>query len=63
MNHVLQSAGRLIRTRRDRGNILLMDQRFVTSRYLNLFPRHWKNYQKVTSVSDLQKAVKAFWKL
>lgn len=63
MNHVLQSAGRLIRTRRDRGNILLMDQRFVTSRYLNLFPRHWKNYQKVTSVSGLQKAVKAFWKL
>lgn len=63
MNHVLQSAGRLIRTRRDRGNILLMDQRFVTSRYLNLFPGHWKNYQKVTSVSDLQKAVKAFWKL
>jgi DNA excision repair protein ERCC-2 len=63
MNHVLQSAGRLIRTRHDRGNIVLMDQRFVTSRYLNLFPWHWKKYQKIYSVSDLQKAVEAFWSL
>ncbi|TLQ05194.1 ATP-dependent DNA helicase [Pediococcus stilesii] len=61
MNHVLQAAGRLIRTNKDRGNIVLMDQRFVTSRYTNLFPRHWSNYRKIYSVTALQKAVKSFW--
>lgn len=61
MNHVLQAAGRLIRTNKDRGNIVLMDQRFVTSRYTSLFPKHWDNYRKIYSVSALQKAVKTFW--
>lgn len=39
MNKVLQSAGRVIRTERDRGVILLLDERFQDQRYREIFPR------------------------
>ena len=41
MNKVLQSAGRVIRTKEDRGAILLLDERFCFKQYQNLFPREW----------------------
>lgn len=41
MNKVLQSAGRVIRTKEDRGAILLLDDRFTQKQYVNLFPREW----------------------
>lgn len=44
MNKVLQAAGRVIRTTEDRGVIVLMDDRFATASYQNLFPREWAEY-------------------
>ncbi|HWT77036.1 MAG TPA: ATP-dependent DNA helicase [Mobilitalea sp.] len=41
MNKVLQSAGRVIRTKEDRGAILLLDERFTQKQYYNLFPKEW----------------------
>jgi DNA excision repair protein ERCC-2 len=41
MNKVLQSAGRVIRTKEDRGAILLLDERFTKNQYAKLFPREW----------------------
>jgi DNA excision repair protein ERCC-2 len=41
MNRVVQAAGRLIRTERDRGVVVLMDERFSHSRYLGTFPPDW----------------------
>ena len=43
MNKVLQAAGRVIRTRKDRGTILLMDERFTGRDYRMLFPREWND--------------------
>ena len=43
MNKVLQSAGRVIRTKEDTGTILLMDERFVSREYQALFPREWND--------------------
>ena len=40
MNKVLQSAGRVIRTNEDRGAILLLDDRFLQSKYYQLFPKN-----------------------
>ena len=37
MNKVLQAAGRVIRDSRDQGVILLLDQRFHTTAYQQLF--------------------------
>ena len=44
MNKVLQSAGRVIRTKEDRGVILLLDERFCLPDYTGLFPREWEEY-------------------
>jgi len=41
MNKVLQSAGRVIRTKEDVGAILLLDDRFTKNQYARLFPREW----------------------
>jgi DNA excision repair protein ERCC-2 len=41
-NRVLQAVGRVIRTTRDRGSVLLVDSRFATRRYQNLFPIEWR---------------------
>ncbi len=38
MNNVLQAAGRLIRSAKDTGIVLLLDQRFASRRYTDLFP-------------------------
>ncbi|MBQ1491151.1 MAG: ATP-dependent DNA helicase, partial [Blautia sp.] len=54
MNKVLQAAGRVIRTKEDKGVILLLDERFLQSDNKALLPREWDNYEVVTidSVSD-----------
>lgn len=60
MNKVLQSAGRVIRTMEDRGAILLLDERFITSQYQNLFPREWFPYDIVNKESMKEK-LEDFW--
>lgn len=60
MNKVLQSAGRVIRTREDRGVILLLDERFCSQDYRNLFPREWEDYQICTR-GRVGEILDAFW--
>ena len=60
MNKVLQSAGRVIRTEKDRGLILLLDERFSTGRYRELFPREWSNARHCTAES-LTSYMQEFW--
>lgn len=60
MNKVLQAAGRVIRTRRDKGVILLLDERFMESRYQQLFPREWSDVRTVT-MQNIEKEVREFW--
>lgn len=48
MNKVLQAAGRVIRTKEDRGVVLLLDERFLQREYLELFPQEWQGYEKCT---------------
>lgn len=61
MNKVLQSAGRVIRTEEDRGVILLLDERFQSSRYRSMFPAEWENFDYCTLRSVRGKA-EHFWK-
>lgn len=60
MNKVLQSAGRVIRTEKDRGVILLLDERFLSYRYQETFPREWKEYQ-VCRRENVTEKMKQFW--
>ncbi|WML50705.1 helicase C-terminal domain-containing protein [Neobacillus sp. PS3-34] len=43
-NKVLQAGGRLIRSEQDTGTIVLIDDRFLEKRYLNLLPTEWKDF-------------------
>jgi len=45
MNKVLQAGGRLIRSENDTGTILLIDDRFLTTKYLKMLPKNWKKFQ------------------
>lgn len=63
MNNVLQAAGRLIRSSHDTGIILLLDQRFASRRYTELFPPHWQYFQTIRSVEQLSATINNFWKI
>lgn len=47
MNKVLQAGGRLIRSEKDTGTILLIDDRFLQERYQQLLPQEWKPYKQL----------------
>ncbi len=61
MNKVLQAAGRVIRTARDRGIILLMDYRFLRKENQEMFPQDWKNYYPVNE-NNWGQVLEDFWK-
>ncbi len=48
LNKVLQAAGRLIRTEKDRGVVLLLDDRFLEAELRESFPKEWKNIRTCT---------------
>ena len=60
MNKVLQAAGRVIRTIEDAGCILLLDDRFGTAAYRDLFPREWTPVHTVTRAT-LEPKLREFW--
>ncbi|MFA9376292.1 MAG: ATP-dependent DNA helicase [Lachnotalea sp.] len=60
MNKVLQAAGRVIRTSDDLGIILLLDERFNSRQYKELFPREWKQ-PAVCSIDNVGSQVDEFW--
>lgn len=60
MNKVLQAAGRVIRTSDDKGIILLLDERFNSRQYKELFPREWKQ-PPLCSISNVNHQIEAFW--
>ena len=61
MNKVLQAAGRVIRTMEDKGAILLLDDRFLQSRYQELFPREWFPHEVVT-LNSMPGLLEEFWR-
>lgn len=60
MNKVLQAAGRVIRTTQDRGVILLLDDRFLSRQYKELFPREWKQ-PPICTISNVKSQIDTFW--
>ena len=61
MNKVLQAAGRVIRTKEDRGAILLLDERFAERDYRMLFPREW-NDADMCRLENVEQKLGSFWK-
>lgn len=62
MNKVMQAVGRVIRSESDRGFVLLIDERYATNKYQELFKEEWKNYKVVLNNEDIDKIVSKFFK-
>lgn len=61
MNKVLQAVGRVIRTKEDRGVVLLVDERFSSWIYQQLYPQHWKNIIQVFNEKSIENKIEQFW--
>lgn len=61
INRVLQAGGRVIRSERDRGVLLLIDDRFSTRRYKTLLPNEWRNIKRVRNPKEAGDVMKRFW--
>lgn len=61
MNKVLQAAGRVIRDDADMGVILLLDERYMSSAYRSLLPRHMSHYEIIRNEYELQEQLYEFW--
>ena len=61
INKVFQAAGRVIRTEDDQGVILLLDERFATRRYSDLFPVEWSDYE-ICNRRNVDDKLADFWK-
>ncbi|KNF07858.1 Rad3-like DNA helicase [Gottschalkia purinilytica] len=62
MNKVLQGAGRVIRSERDKGIIILIDDRFSQSKYRSLFPNEWTHNVTIKSPYHAEHLIDKFWK-
>jgi len=60
INRVLQAAGRVIRTKTDRGVVLLVDDRFRWSNYRQLLPKYWKIIP-TGKTQNLRQRLERFW--
>lgn len=60
MNKVQQAAGRVIRTKEDKGVVLLLDERFLQNSYRGMFPAEWEHYQ-ICKKDTISKWLDRFW--
>ena len=60
MNKVLQAAGRVIRTEKDTGVVMLLDERFSGNEYRRTFPREWKEISFCNS-ENVRDTIESFW--
>ena len=61
INKVMQALGRVIRSEKDRGVALLIDDRYLTEQYHDLFKSTYSHYEVVTSKEDIKEQVENFW--
>ena len=61
MNKVLQAAGRVIRSEKDRGALLLIDERFGTIKYKKLYPKEWFHYKRIVDSETIGINLMKFW--
>jgi len=58
---VLQAAGRVIRTDKDKGVIALLDERFMEASSRKLFPMEWEDIRYI-NYDEAENVINEFWK-
>ena len=61
MNKVMQAVGRVIRSEKDRGAVLLIDERYLHRQYRDLYKEEWNNYQVVYSPEEVSEILTKFF--
>ena len=61
MNNVLQAAGRVIRSETDRGVVVLIDDRYATEKYNEMYPEHWSKMKHFCQPASLNEEIRRFW--
>lgn len=61
MNKVLQAVGRVIRTEKDRGVVVLIDERFSTNTYKKLYPKEWLPVTRIQNLKAAEDIIENFW--
>jgi len=61
MNRVMQAAGRVIRTEKDRGVVVLIDERFGSPEYRALYPVAWHTLRFAGDTDALAVRLRDFW--
>ncbi len=63
LNKVYQAGGRVIRTKEDKGFVLLVDERYGKISHRRTFPDYWKNDVKfLTKPVEVKTILNSFWK-
>ncbi len=63
INKVIQSVGRLIRSRQDKGIIVLAGERFAEDEINQLFPDYWFELEgDVVVTEEFEETIQTFWK-
>lgn len=62
MNKVMQAVGRVIRSEKDNGAVLLIDERYAQSHYRDLFRHEWSDYRIVLNTEEIGEELKSFFK-
>lgn len=57
MNKIMQAIGRVIRTENDKGEVLLIDERYMTAEYQNLYQKQYSQYEVIISPEEYIKKV------
>ncbi len=61
MNKVLQAMGRVIRTKKDKGILVLIDDRYGSALYRSLFPAHYRHARYVQDALTIEEQLTDFW--
>ena len=61
MNRVMQALGRVIRSETDQGAVLLIDERYLTNEYRDLFKAEWRQYEVAFSPDEVSDILNQFF--
>lgn len=57
LNKVLQAIGRVVRTETDKGQVLLIDERYIKHETKDVLFNYWRNYEVVKSIDELKRGL------
>ena len=62
MNKIMQALGRVIRSEEDKGAVLLIDERYLTNEYRDLFKAEWRTYEVAFKPEEVEAICNHFFK-